>query len=1348
MVRVLKSGVTALVFLVSQALLVGCGDGEVPEDRSLELMAPKGTDSELTAEQKRLRSLQMIKYEKIDSTGKVIGDPINATASELGQSIWYSCLYHVHDTLPFITTFDYWEKVNHSQVSFALGTEAIIGEIAASVCAGTKLREIADASAAPVVYVVKSKSVNSEEILAEYFRVPPQPDSVKVGLLKESRTRYLRAAARAIDLLEGGKITSYSIVTGCGQYGCGGFNYGVGLLDPSISADHRSKLAERLSQTLSMAINGYEAATNEAVEKTVAVADAQRGSTTSASLSAHRVWAGESLSRADAAHMLLGGASGLVVAGQPADGFCIHDVLSPGARRALSALRESGLPSSQIAAPGDITSLVEGRNCIGSVRERLAAKRRDDRLLGSLTVSDAVGASIEDFRLALDYLRQEQRAYGVTVSSAGVSTLALNCATSGAQPTVGYDFATAQPIERDSNWFAATARAGLKWTDPPVLENIVNDGELGLAQFYEVVGSRLAVLLSGSYAQLGTDSMQSLRLTINRLVDTEIGRVLVFGVGSPVNAVSFQVDLRVTAGTEPLLLVQGGETAECHSRGTVNGERRSSCAAAIATLTPYAPDDPRYPYSYYYYGSVPAGYNATSGEPLFVVGPAPSGSGKAILGTFPGGALTAGMKTVAIAPVLEQKAAEILKPGKNWCGRPAYECGGKDVFDGRMPLEMPLENELSTDNDGLESSWRYYLDRAATAAEEADALGEAYLTSAVEVEREKEADEAAAATRRAEAERELETVQEVCGTAVDSEQLFQFVAPQGGNTNSIIDVRQCTSATQCSNSQSCVAGRCTCSDDSQCPSDYPECVVGKCVRSRMAFVDGNAVNNQYQSRLKECLGEDTILSWVAAGNQPMCIWEYWNRQDPLKKRLACPGTNADAHCPMFVTPRQTTVPCQQGLAKATLTQEQRANMIVRYIPEKLGLFNSWDFIAEIRALELGVLDFRHPQKDQQYYFAVSRLFYGDEKESAQDLFMSEFNELRAHPELCASINFDNLYKPGSAMPNEAQTKAFLDDVGLSLACQRIHLVAGLSSRVFANVPTRIVEMLKSSSAVLGAYPAVGGTYGEKLVLMRAALNRYALHGDLLKEEFDAIFSDYQKMALSIQQLKLQHQIAKVSTTINDAEKRKSEMAINIIELQKDAAVIKGVMDMAQAAASASWMNPQSVAGAAAGAVGAGLLMENQLEQLEQQGRIERVNQEILMLQQQQQDMSNEQTNLGYAKDLIEARTALRARAMNVRKYINEMRTAYEEFDAAMASLETERNRALRALSRAMDVLVTRHVQEAVVDRTLGNITVMRQRRYELARKNAVRWAVLAKRAIEQRLGVHLAELQAPMALLD
>lgn len=1352
MSRIETTRVGMLALLAALSGVTACGGGGA--DRDLNLLgkaeAEKPQDAEAAAEAERLRKLQRIVFQEIDASGQPMGDPTERDVDQFAsQNISDACMTRVHDNFPRILGEDYWDLLSNGSLDpRRLGVEATINIAAAEVCIGEKLKEIAEASAAPVDYTIVSRYNQAREIVTRRFRVLPQSDATRAALYAAARQYFLKGTLRGVDLFDTDEVM-YRIVYCPPTGGCSGPTVPLDLFYSGIEDWERGELVARLAQAISAGASGYEQATLAAVEKTVAVADWQRGTVNSPTVSASRVWSGQQLSRAAAAHMLVGGTPGLQISGQAIKSFCIQEAMTPSVRRAMAAFREVGMPSYLISsATYDTLTLVESLECnSGSVRERLAAKRKDDRLLSNLTAQEAVGATLEDFRIARNYLKQEQEAFGAPTTTERLRKLALHCSRlPGVVRSVDFDYTTAVPAERDDQWFVAVARTGLNWETPVNLVDLAQEGapELGLSQFYEIVGDTIAHRLSPQYGDprlvsLGVNRMTPLTSLMAHIEEQQTGRIWWVVDPNGVDAM-VRLELRRGIGEGPLYLVEGYGAAECFARGTSYGEPQPLCPQPVATLSYYPGITPGW--EALYQADFSTSGTVLDSEPLFIVGPRPDGKGNTIIaGLFENlidFEAQGHRSIIGVAPSVESKVAQVLKPGKNWCSRPAYECGGKDPFDKRLPLEMPLENELNTDNDGLESSWRYYLDRAAAAAEQADQLGEVYLSSALDIERDKEADEDEQIQKQSEVDRELQVVQEVCGTAVDSKTLMMWIYPLGPSyPTNVQSPGYCDGTNGCSGGRQCINNVCACTSDDQCTqAGFSQCLMGKCVKAGdMGLISGTENVLGFESRLYECLGEATVLPWVSAGDTNLCFWDY--KPEGQMRSIPCYNATQWQTCPQLVLGTEETSPCAAARDALGLTEQ---NAPIKLAKDHLGLFSVMDVWK----------DYTEKVVAHTHYLDEISHEYTNEENVAQALV--ELNGYRSGTRNCAEIDFDAFYQSqqsgGSIRINDKQLEAFLNKVTTILECQQRGLILGLAGRVFANVPDRVASALKSSEAVVGAYPAVGGSYGEQLVGMRATLNRFALHADLIREEFQKTIDDYVGMVDIVKEMGLNEQISLTGDEISDLQRQKSKLNMNILELQKDAAIIEGTTKMIQAAASTDWMNPWSAAGSAAGIVGAEMMMDNQLEQLEQQQRIAEVENQIMGLNDEIRKSQEMIQALESAKQLAAYRTSLRGRALNIKNYIKEMRTAYEEFDGALVGLENERLRALRAFNRAIQVMGTENFQEQVVERTLDNLTRLRQERYEETRKNAVRWAILAKRAIEQRLGISLANMTEPMALLD
>jgi len=214
---------------------------------------------------------------------------------------------------------------------------------------------------------------------------------------------------------------------------------------------------------------------------------------------------------------------------------------------------------------------------------------------------------------------------------------------------------------------------------------------------------------------------------------------------------------------------------------------------------------------------------------------------------------------VPITPRLSELAAEALKPSREWCTYPAVGCDGtifgdKVTFDARVPLE----NELTQDNDGVESSWRRSLQLARSAADEANALGEAYMRSGIELDQLDQSEQLRQAQDRirfqSRADSEGEVIQNICGTDVETSTFLDML---GVNRIPLSAALQCRTDADCGqpNAQTAV-----------------ECVAGRCVQGLVPVLDDAGDAETYQ-RLHSCIGEDSVVDVATIGNTPVCLWD-------------------------------------------------------------------------------------------------------------------------------------------------------------------------------------------------------------------------------------------------------------------------------------------------------------------------------------------------------------------------------------------------------------------------------------------------------------------------------------------
>jgi hypothetical protein len=134
--------------------------------------------------------------------------------------------------------------------------------------------------------------------------------------------------------------------------------------------------------------------------------------------------------------------------------------------------------------------------------------------------------------------------------------------------------------------------------------------------------------------------------------------------------------------------------------------------------------------------------------------------------------------------------------------------------------------------------------------------------------------------------------------------------------------------------------------------------------------------------------------------------------------------------------------------------------------------------------------------------------------------------------------------------------------------------------------------------------------------------------------------------------------------------------------------------------------------------------------------------------QQSEALDAEYVLLEHARNVVRQRGMVRTIAGRMGQLQADMKASVEEISGALAEMEGLRLGVLRAMGRAAQydssvAAVTRNI-----DSVLNAKLDVSKRRYQRAHENAIRLAFLAKRAVEQRLGLHLSELRADLPLVE
>jgi hypothetical protein len=874
---------------------VGCDSG----GRRLGLLDSQSAPRQLDAEQKRLQSLQLVRY--TDANGNEYFMPTQGLKDALLAYCDYLTL------CPDI-----------AQSDTCVASACIYGRV--PLCAARYLQSAALLRAEPLklpkAYQLKASPASDDlEDLGNYdlvngeVSVPPQSPSARAAILRYALDWTKGVLSGGIQE-SGGLSDGLTTFTNCPNTG-NPYSVGGAVL-PWSQGNYAAGLYAEVTVQAYDLLKELSEDTTDAI---LAAADAQRSLSTTTAQAAARSFAGEQLSRAEAAHLLIGGTPGLL--GDTTKAFCSSPELSGRARGALGILRRTA------PDPDDVTSTSVGLDLLldGSIRTRLEVL--DGQTISSLL--DYTGFSLEDFAQARSYLTQEIRVFARDRSVTFTPETLLPIPSG----MLFFRATATEPVAPPPEYFAALAR---RWDDagprrPPGGELQATDVSASLAvamgRIREAIGlGTTAPYITGLPTSAVTAQAQfqgSLNLLAARDERaTQLGWRRIVGGATRFYADGYNAGhkLRIVHGLSGLLCATTGqvEGSPCTS-ATLEALTAAKLTNTASTQGANNPQVVGRGYSETAWGDdgQPLSLDWSDATPIFLV--KPKDSAYEVPGEYDvlGGLQLRGLTETdsngsiyyrfAIFSELERTVGEILRPSTKWCTRAAVECDGT-LFDERLPLE----NELSDDQDGVESSWRHYLAMAEQAASEAHTLGEQYILNGVEVDRNLESVQLREAADRqrylSRVEGEMETLQDICGTAMDTTDILGLLGGEAvGPTNGLgcAQADDCCGGAvgstglcpyTCSNGL-CFANSCVQGDDTACPSPY-QCIGQRCVYSPNLRVQDEPSPTEGLSRLRECIGNGTVHDYVALGSVPLCLWDG----APSNPTKICQGATAQYPCPV------------------------------------------------------------------------------------------------------------------------------------------------------------------------------------------------------------------------------------------------------------------------------------------------------------------------------------------------------------------------------------------------------------------------------------------------------------------
>ncbi len=820
-----------LVMLTAPALS-SCSDGD--HVHPLHLLEKPATVSK-DSEEERLRKLQLIKALDTSTTPPTLRD---VTSYDLGLPLYFACGSNSCD-----------------------GADACQADLCAAQA------QLCQAKAWLAAASPQSSSLQIGEWL-----IPPQTSGASVELAGYA----LSAAVNAIDFMTPPMN---------GLFNTGPYSYGCVPADGTRYSTEGVQLTTAYSAAFADAYHTFLEATDVAVKASLSEADAQLSSTTSLSLQESRAYAGTSLSRSAAAHLLTYGDSGLL--GSTTKGFCSSPDLSPEGRAALSAFRESAIsPDAVVNTSLTIDTLLNGVGMSvpsGSIRQRLAELYQYPALLSGTPVEQYYGLTQAAFTEARSHMIDEINAFSRSRSA----TLPAKTLPGGGTTTYPRFSATAgAPVPLPSAYYTAIARysaySNSLPSNPPSVTSYY-----GLDYFIDATLSTAANYLYASANNTGlslpADALSPLGLLVAAKERT--ARLTFQTSGSPYA----KVVVDGYSPTDGLRFLVGEDELRCAVQGNIEGASCTDIGVPInqASMPPFgfATSTLLNPVMV---ATGPKRIYIVRPKPGLAVGSSAPGQYEAITGASVD-TTSADTVVFGVVPSVEQRIADILEPSKDWCAHSQVSCAGTN-FDERLPLE----NELSSDQDGVESSWKHYLQQAKDAAAQADMLGTDYINAGVQNSENALDEETRREQQLERADDEIEKLQTTCGTGLDPRGLLNILLT--GST-SAPDLSKVTGI-QCdpTATNTCPAGY-TCNSFGSASAGGGGSFKALCTVDLASLAATDNSGSQDLKRLADCISDQQLNQFTSLGTTPVCVW--YSNANP---NLLCQGGTADSgKCPKLTT---------------------------------------------------------------------------------------------------------------------------------------------------------------------------------------------------------------------------------------------------------------------------------------------------------------------------------------------------------------------------------------------------------------------------------------------------------------
>lgn len=668
-------------------------------------------------------------------------------------------------------------------------------------------------------------------------------------------------------------------------------------------------------QATSLFIDAYQKAKKAfelAGSSILSVADAQLASSANFQTGAARSMAGPDLSRAALAHILVGGEPG--INGVTSKAMCSSGRLSGPAQRALEIIREAGVsPADVLQAESALstTRLLNGEGSTaltnGSVRQRFE-DTWGTAFPDAQSVEDFYGLKTTDFQAARAYLQDEIKAF----SRSKTAKLAKRKFAEGRLETYArFSGVTAPPTELPNAYWMAVAL-----TEGPVPGTVYGGDTRQRDDGWAIARNSLAATVPGdmsrsfagladyakSWAALATSksAFQSFKTElVNPLLNLMAGTDLQ-GRATQCYRVDSAYDqtFALYGPSNGAAVVFGEDNLRCAIDGSIEGAP-CSLSISLAPTTDLIQSPPQ-PLIYQMNttlasrpefktgAKVTVGYQTNDTERAYIIRPRtgitnPHPGDYVALAGFP--PYLSNLSTwnqsdticreFPIAQEALEGTAKALAPSKAWCGESSTMCDGSR-FDDRIPLE----DELTDDGDGVESSWKHYLTLAQNAAAESDALGKEYVEASLNKDVRAETVSLRTLDQQQRAAAELDKLQQICGTSINPERLLRVMGEAtdsaGATIEGVYDLSAWVTA-PCGNGEAAPGGV------------GWKCIEGHWTLTWARIAEELSSSDPEVAKLQKCIrSADETKAYVHLGDAPLCLSAT---QVQLAKKEEC-GTNA------------------------------------------------------------------------------------------------------------------------------------------------------------------------------------------------------------------------------------------------------------------------------------------------------------------------------------------------------------------------------------------------------------------------------------------------------------------------